>query len=110
MKRLIAVLAVVLVGCDVSAITAGWPHSSNQTTCEQWAGEMTEPQRLAMADRLLATLRIADVRAKEIEELAPAYLKAITQVCSTDAVKERDLHNITRVGLYVFDHGKEFRP
>ena len=109
MKRLIAVLAVVLVGCDVSAITAGWPEGSNQTTCEQWAGEMTEPQRLA-SDRLLRTLRIAPQGSPEIEGLAPAYLKAITQVCSTDAVKERDLHNITRVGLYVFDHGKEFRP
>lgn len=113
MKRLIAVflLVLVLVGCDVSSITAGWPRGANETTCEQWTGEMTEPQRLAMAGRLLRTLRIAPVEGSpEVDKLVPAFLDAITEVCSTDAVNERDLHNITRVGFYVYKQRKEFRP
>jgi hypothetical protein len=97
----------VIAGC---ANYAGWTASANDTTCDQWVGEMTESQRLAMARLVLATLRIDDVRASAVEERARAFMEAITQACGTDAIKQRDLHNITRVGLYVFDESRDFRP
>jgi len=58
---LAALLVLVLVGCrtdsDLSRFDQTWEQSLDETTCRDWADEMTVPERFAAASDLLLLAR-----------------------------------------------------
>lgn len=115
MRRITMLLALVLLlaGCTVTVSTgggapvvddAGWTRSPNYTTCDQWTGEMTVQQRLAMAKLILPTLRrTVDTAAGDGLDQAPAFVEAITEACASDVIRSQSsTYVITAAATFAF--------
>ncbi len=116
MKRLLAI-ALLAVACGdggavapVDQVTA-WTRSPNYTTCDQWASQMTESQRIQMARDLLPTLRMTvDTAASDGAELAAAFATAIGQTCQTPEVEAIPDYVITAAATLAFLGDTRFQP
>jgi hypothetical protein len=90
---------------------AGWTRSANYTTCQQWASEMTPPQREAMASQLLPIMRAgADKAASDARALIPAFVDAIGATCRSPAVAAYGEYVITAAAALTFTQDKRFQP
>lgn len=94
----------------------GWTRSANFTSCAQWEGEMTQGQREVMARDLLPILRsTVDTAATGGEELASAFVDAITLACNSEAVRafedtSGEPYVITAAATVAFLETDRFQP
>jgi len=95
---------------------AGWTRSANFTTCAQWAGQMTQGQREAMAATILPILRrTVDTKASDGSDLVPAFVSAITATCRSPEVisyvaQSGQPYVVTAAAALAFTEGARFHP
>lgn len=105
MRKLVIalVLAVVaLAGCSSPA----WPKTAGETTCSEWTGQMSEPQRQALGTAILLALR-ADDGGTLIppDKLIKAFVTAIGDTCEANADAK-----ISTVGATLYSLSRDLQP
>lgn len=118
-RRLVwmAVALFALNGCAGSPIQVvaddveGWTRSPNFTTCIQWADEMTDGQRAAMARTLLPILRAqVDTAATDGNELVPTFVADISAKCKSPEIAADPEYVITPAATLAFFDDKSLQP
>jgi len=100
----------------VAVGNAGWTRSANYTTCQQWATEMTQAQREAMAALLLPVLRATvDSAADDGSALVPAFVAAISATCQSSGVTQYEAQSgqpyvVTAAAALAFTENTRFHP
>jgi hypothetical protein len=121
-RTAILVVALLVAGCNASGEPApgavapidqvtAWTRSPNFTTCDQWATEMTESQRIVMAGDLLPIFRkTVDTAASAGAELNAEFAAAIGRTCKTPEVVALGKYVITAAATLAFMGDPRFQP